>query len=75
MRRVHLSVIGLVSVGSLCPIDHKLLLPNILEMIRMIKMIRIIRIIPMIRIMGMIRMIWMIVVWLGDHKEFLDNFR
>ena len=29
MRRVHLSVIGLVSVGSLCPIDHKLLLQHI----------------------------------------------
>ena len=29
MCRVHLSVIGLVSVGSLCPIDHKLLLQHI----------------------------------------------
>ena len=26
---MHLSVIGLVSVGSLCPIDHKLLLQHI----------------------------------------------
>ena len=29
MCRVHLSVIGLVSVGSLCPIDQKLLLQHI----------------------------------------------